>query len=111
MNDDDSDSPIDVKSILAEIDRVEQNALAGFERLRGLVAPETQKFDPRDPRNKRWDGKLTERGVETCYRLFDEGKTPYAVASAMQMAFGSAQNRYESWRKLGGLARKKKKLD
>jgi hypothetical protein len=105
------DRPIDPKLILAEIDNMEQSTLAWFDRLRGLVAPETQKFDPRDPRNKEPHGKLTERGIEICYRLFDQGKTPYAVGHAMNIAFGSAMNRYQGWQRLGGAERRKKKLD
>jgi hypothetical protein len=107
----DDNTATDPKLILAEIDSLEQSTLAAFERLRGLVAPETQKFDPRDPRNKGPDGKLTERGVEICHRLFDQGKTPYAVGNAMRIAFGSAMNRYQGWKSLGGVGRKKKKLD
>jgi hypothetical protein len=107
----DDDSPDDLTTILAEIDRMEQSTHAGFERLRGLVKPQRQNLDPRDPRNKLPNGKLSERGVEVCYRLFDEGKTPYTVGHLMDIAFGSAMHRFKNWEKLGGANRKKSKLD
>ncbi len=107
----DDEGRYDPKSVLAEIDRLERNTLAGCDRLRGLLNPQREKFDPRDPRNKLPNGKLSERGVEICYRLFDEGKTPYAVGHAMLIEFGSAAHRFKNWEKLGGTNRKKSKLD
>jgi hypothetical protein len=92
--------PCDLTTILAEIDRMEQSTNAGFERLRGLVKPQRQNLDPRDPRNKLANGKLSERGVEVCYRLFNEGKTPYTVGNDMDIAFGSAMHRFKSWQKI-----------
>ncbi len=107
----DDDTTDDLTTILAEIDRMEDSIRAGFERLRGLVKPHRQNLDPSDPRNKLPNGKLSERGVEVCYRLFDEGKTPYTVGLAMDIAFGSAMHRFKNWEKLGGVNRMKSKLD
>jgi len=45
---------------------------ADLERLRGLLQPRPGEFEPSDPRNKNCDGKLTDQGVECCYRMFDE---------------------------------------
>ncbi len=50
-------------------------------------------------------GHLTERGVEICYRLFDLGKSPTAVAYLMGMTLRSAERRHRSWTKAGGLQR------
>jgi hypothetical protein len=50
-------------------------------------------------------GHLTERGVEICYRLFDLGKSPTAVAYLMRMTLRSAERRHRSWTKAGGLQR------
>lgn len=80
-------------------------------RLRGLLLPTTYDFDPRDPLNKLPDGKLTSRGVETCYRLFDSGKTRYAVKEAMDISFGAATHRFHAWQKIGGSNREKQKLE
>jgi len=50
-------------------------------------------------------GHLTKRGVEICYRLFDLGKSPIAVAYLMGMTLRSAERRQRSWTKAGGLQR------
>jgi hypothetical protein len=84
---------------------------ADLERLRGLIQPREVASDPKDPRNKTPDGKLTPRGVEVCYRLFDAGKTRYAVAEAMNISFGAATHRLNAWTKAGGRDRKKTKPD
>ena len=84
---------------------------ADLNRLRGLIQPQSQEFDPKDPRNKSADGKLTPRGVEICYRLFDTGKTRYAVARAMRISFAAASHRLNAWHKVGGPDRKKMPLE
>ena len=83
---------------------------ADLDRLRGLIQPQQPEFDPQDPRNKTADGKFTERGVEICYRLFDEGKTRYAVSKAMNISFGAASHRHTAWRRAGGAERDKMPL-
>ncbi|MCH8684452.1 hypothetical protein [Pedomonas mirosovicensis] len=50
-------------------------------------------------------GHLTKRGVEICYRLFDLGKSPIAVAYLMGITLRSAERRQRSWIKAGGLRR------
>ncbi|NHN86211.1 hypothetical protein GOB93_16410 [Acetobacter musti] len=50
-------------------------------------------------------GHLTKRGVEICYRLFDMGKTPLAVAYLMGMSLRSAKRRQQNWIKSGGFSR------
>jgi hypothetical protein len=67
---------------------------------------------PRHLGNRRWNrrdgpdpGHLTKRGVEVCYRLFELGKSPIAVAYLMGMSLRSAEGRRRSWVKAGGLAR------
>lgn len=50
-------------------------------------------------------GHLTKRGVEICYRLFDLGKSPTAVAYLMGMTLRSAERRQRSWIRAGGLLR------
>lgn len=91
---------------------------AGLATLRQLLSPDQQQpgdeFDPKDPGNKYEVGgleKLTPRGVEICYRLFDAGSSRYAVAQAMDISFGAATHRYGAWQKAGGLERAKQPLD
>ncbi|WP_223554405.1 hypothetical protein [Pseudomonas sp. BF-R-01] len=73
--------------------------------------PDELKIHLREPANKLGSGKLTERGVEVCYRLFDAGKSRNAVRTEMEISFGAATHRFEAWKKAGGLDRKKQPLD
>ncbi|MCR5878810.1 hypothetical protein [Phenylobacterium sp. J367] len=86
-------------------------ARAELDRLEALLAPpKGEHIDPKDPRNK--DGRnLSARGVEVCYRLFDQGKTIYAVKEAMGISYGAAKYRHETWEKAGGASRTKQPLD
>lgn len=74
-----------------------------------------EEFDPSDhAKNKFHVGgldKLTPRGVEICYRLFDAGKTRNAVCTLMEISFGAANHRYNAWLKLGGAGRTKQPLN
>ncbi|AZO72577.1 MAG: hypothetical protein E5V92_11335 [Mesorhizobium sp.] len=78
---------------------------ADLQRLKGLVEQQAEKFDPVNPHNKTPEGKLTEEGVECCYRMFDEGKSRYTVAQQMKISFAAASHRFNGWRKLGGKKR------
>ena len=91
--------------------------MAGLLALRETITnpqESAQAIDPKDPRNKHTIGgleKFTPRGVEVCYRLFDQGMSRYAVAQAMGISFGAATHRYDAWQKAGGQNRPKKPLD
>lgn len=78
---------------------------ADLERLKSMVESKIEPFDPANPHNKSQDGKLTEEGVECCYRLFDEGKSRYSVARQMKISFAAATHRFNTWRKVGGAKR------
>jgi hypothetical protein len=80
---------------------------ADLQRLKGMVEQQVEKFDPANPHNKSPDGKLTEEGVECCYRMFDEGKSRYSVAQQMKISFAAATHRFNNWRKLGGPKRQR----
>jgi hypothetical protein len=80
---------------------------ADLQRLKGMVEQQVEKFDPANPHNKSPDGKLTEEGVECCYRMFDEGKSRYSVAQQMKISFAAATHRFNYWRKLGGPKRQR----
>lgn len=75
-------------------------------------------FHPRHPYNFHSNnregadsGHLTKRGVEICYRIFDLGKTPIAVAYLMGISLRAAQRRQQSWLKEGGACRSKVELE
>ena len=80
---------------------------ADLQRLKTMVEHQVEKFDPANPHNKAPDGKLTEEGVECCYRMFDEGKSRYSVAQQMKISFAAATHRFNNWRKLGGSKRQR----
>jgi len=97
-----------IDNITASLERV----LAGFTHLRVLLVPDADatELDPKDPANKYDVGgvrKLTPQGVDVCYRLFDSGRSRYAVSSLMGISFGAADHRYAVWKKLGGVNRAK----
>lgn len=97
---------IDRALVVELIERIEGD----LARLKGLLEKPAGAFDPADPRNKTCDGKLTPEGVETCYRLFDEGRSRYSVARSMKISFAAATHRFQAWVKEGGKGRRKPKL-
>lgn len=93
----------DPKPALALIASIESD----LQRLKSLVEQRIEQFDPANPRNKTSDGKLTGEGVESCFRLFDEGKSRYSVARQLKISFAAANHRFNQWRKAGGAKRQK----
>lgn len=93
--------PFDAKPVLELIASIE----ADLARLKAMVQPSLEKFDPANPHNKTSDGKLSSEGVECCYRMFDEGKSRYSVARAMKISFAAATHRFKAWRDVGGAKR------
>jgi DNA-binding NarL/FixJ family response regulator len=95
-----------------------ERLVAGVQTLRSHLLPECSpapvQFDPKDPANKFEVGglmKLTPRGIEICYRLFDAGMSRYAVAQLMNISFGAASHRLAAWKNLGGPNRVKQPLE
>ena len=97
------DKTFEAKPVLDLIASIE----ADLKRLKAMVEAQVAPFDPANPHNKAADGKLTEEGVECCYRLFDEGKSRYSVARQMKISFAAATHRFNTWRKIGGEKRKR----
>ena len=95
--------PFDPKPVLDLIASIE----ADLRRLKGMVEQQAEKFAPANPHNKTSDGKLTQEGVECCYRMFDEGKSRYTVAQQMKISFTAATHRFNTWRKAGGTKRQR----
>jgi hypothetical protein len=100
----------DVTNILTFVEAARTN----LDRIVATLSPqnsdEADALDPSSPLNK--SGQfLTDRGIEVCYRLFDMGKTRYAVAEALKISYGAATHRFHAWEKLGGKNRKRKPLE
>ncbi|TWA26385.1 hypothetical protein FB004_103491 [Sinorhizobium medicae] len=74
------------------------------EEMRSVVI-ENEVTDPRHPANQYDDGRLTRRGQEVCYRLFDRGLSPAAVAHLMGLKLTSARIRQRRWLDIGGKER------
>lgn len=113
-----SPNPAAVAEAINNITAALERMTAGFITLKSLLLPEaeieTAAFDPKSPANKHEVGglmKLTPRGIEICYRLFDSGKSRYAVAMLMEISFGAATHRFDTWKKLGGVNRSKQPLE
>ena len=71
-----------------------------------LEGPEfAGKLDPWHPQNKMENGRLTKRGAEICYRLFDAGRSPLAVAYIMRLTYPSSVARHKAWIKSGMTSR------
>lgn len=66
---------------------------------------------PTHPLHKYDDGRLTQRGVEICYRLFDSGRSPLAVAHLMGISLKAARHRHKLWSAAGGKMRPKVDYD
>jgi len=64
-------------------------------------------LDPRHPCNTYDDNRLTRRGVEICYRLFDAGKSLMAVAHLMGLSLLAVRKRHKQWLQLKGKRRPK----
>ena len=110
-------NPAAVAEAIDNITDALERVMAGFTTLKSLLLPEIKPdaadFDPKDTANKYEVGglmKLTPRGIEICYRLFDAGKSRYAVATLMGISFGAATHRLDAWKKLGGVNRIKQPL-
>jgi hypothetical protein len=68
-------------------------------------------YDPRHPLSHYDDKRLTKRGAEICYRLFDLGKSTMAVAHLHGISLRAAIKRRRSWMALGGSNRPKIDID
>jgi hypothetical protein len=68
-------------------------------------------YNPGHPQMQYDDGRLTKLGVEVCFRLFDLGKSPMAVAHLMHISLRAARERYKQWNVLGGKRRSRVDID
>jgi hypothetical protein len=91
-----------------------QSIRENLDRLEAMLQPQEiakeDDLDPKNPLNKNGNN-LSTRGVEVAYRMFDAGKTRYAVAQALDISYGAASYRLYLWEKLGGKNRPKQPLE
>ena len=101
--------PFDSEAILGLL----AEARANLDRIEAMLKPSeslaTDDLDPKNPLNKS-GVNLTPRGVEVAYRMFDAGRTRYAVSEALDISYGAATHRFHAWEKAGGRDRQKQPL-
>lgn len=100
----------DIKALdrrIRKLVRQRRDAIAALDAEMSLKDSElTGLFDPSWPENRYGErGRLTPRGIETCYKLFDMGKSAMAVAHLMDLSLTSARKRERAWRVHGGRGR------
>lgn len=102
----------EIRSLKRKIDAQYQRRGKKLASLKGQLSLqgtefEKEEFHPPHPANMGRNGCLTKRGVEICFRLFDLGKSPLAVAYLMYISVRAARKRYRHWLRAGGKNRKR----
>lgn len=104
----------DIKALESRIQKLVRRRRDDVKRVNSELSLEgtglTGLLHPAWPDNRYNGGRLTPRGVETCYRLFDAGKTAMTVAHLMELSLVSARRRERMWKALGGPDRQRRVL-
>ncbi|APL95497.1 hypothetical protein [Sphingobium indicum] len=100
----------DINLVLTLLGAARENLDRIEKKLRPSESQPGDDLDPGNPLNKIGDN-LSPRGVEVCYRLYDQGKTRYAVSQALKISYGAATHRFHAWEKLGGVNRQRQPLE
>jgi len=98
----------DIKKLRSKIRKLAKTRSADIEPLNAELQVEEGTPDQeqhRHPPNQYDNKRLTQRGEEICYRLFDNGKSPMAVAHLMGISLKAARKRHGMWRAAGGAGR------
>lgn len=101
----------EIKRLRRRIDKLATIRHAQIKRVNSELSLEGTglqgELDPRHPLNKYDDGRLTKRGEEICYRLFDLERSPMAVAHLTGLSLVAVKKRHRMWIALGGAQRSK----
>lgn len=100
----------EIKSLKRKIRRLDEQRSRDIKIINAELSLAGTEFEsddrhPNHPLNKYENGRLTQRGAETCYRLYDSDRSPMAVAHLMMISLRSARHRYKLWRAAGGANR------
>lgn len=98
----------DIKKLRSKIRKLAKKRSADIERLNAELQMEEGTPDQEQhwhPLNQYDNKRLTQRGEEICFRLFDKGKSPMAVAHLMGISLKAARKRHGVWRASGGAGR------
>jgi hypothetical protein len=96
------------KKLRSKIRKLAKKRSADIEQLNAELQVEEGTPDQEQhchPLNQYDNKRLTQRGEEICYRLFDKGKSPMAVAHLMGIPLKAARKRHGMWRASGGAGR------
>jgi len=91
---------------LHEVRGAKIDALNGELSLAGTEFDDDELY-PGHPLHHYEDRRLTRRGEEICYRLFDSGRSPMAVAHLLGISLRAARKRRKMWLAIGGEDRAK----
>lgn len=100
----------EISALKRKIDNLHGERVRAIDALNAeldLGADDLPDGHPGDPGNQYDSKRLTKRGEEMCYRLFDQGKSPLAVAHLMVFSLTAARKRKQKWIALGGVNRPK----
>jgi len=100
----------EISALKRKIDRLHSDRVRAIDALNRelqLGTDDQQDGHPGDPGSQYDSKRLTKRGEEMCYRLFDQGKSPLAVAHLMVFSLTAARKRKQKWIALGGVNRPK----
>jgi hypothetical protein len=105
----------DLKAIERRIDTLINERRHDIDQLNGELSLEgtelTGEYHPGAPENRYGTRqRITPRGVETIYLLFDMGKSPLAVAHLMELSLTAARRRKRQWMAAGGASRARRPL-
>jgi hypothetical protein len=97
---------LEIKRLQRKIDRLLEIRLAQIRKVNAeldLAGTGLKGDDAPDmPTMRHWteatEGRLTKRGVETVYKLFDLGKSPMAVAHLTGLSLSAVRKRQKMWR-------------
>ena len=97
---------IDLKRLKRKIDRQFSRRISETKALKEQLRKISIEFGDQKslchPANNYPNGKLTLRGKEICYRLFDRGFSTLTIAYAMRMSLTAIRRRKKKWEELGG---------
>lgn len=99
----------EIGSLMRKVNRLDRERRRKVKALNAELNLDEGDWDeehPDHPLNRYDNGRLTHRGEEICYRLFDKGKSPMAVAHLMRISLIAARKRRKQWLVLGGKKRR-----
>lgn len=104
----------ELKSLRTKINRLYQTRKREISainaELKSIHETFADKEAPNHPYQRYDNGRLTLRGIEVCYRLFDEAYSPVTVAYAMGLSLHAVKKRKKMWAEIGGKKRTKTNL-